>query len=1116
MAYQTYQSFDLWITQVADRYRIKGWDANGREATVNCHMPFSELEVENFWLRIGRPRRGMRRAHSVESEALKSLGGGLFKAVFHGELLSCFRASLEEARSKEAGLRIRLRLNEVPELAALPWEYLYDSSFNRFLARSIETPIVRYLELPERIQPLAVAPPLRMLVMVSNPEGYAELGVEQEWTQLGEALGELSARGLIELQRLDKATLSKLQQALRRAETHIFHFIGHGGFGERAQEGVLILEDESGRGLSISNEDLAAVLHDHSSLRLAVLNACEGARTSRWDIFAGTAQSLIRQGLPAVVAMQSEVTDESALTSSREFYRALADGYPVDASLTEARKVLSAEGSVEWGSAVLFLRAPDGHIFDFRGKTAPGCYEEASGGISVSGLSRTKTTRVWNVPYRRNPFFTGREDTLENLHQAFNYKSSMVQGISGLGGIGKIQTAVAYAYRFRDEYDAVLWSAASSEADLVTGFVEIAQALGLPEKETSERETVQAVRRWLDTTPSWLLVLDNADEPELVEPFVPASGRGHLLVTSRVQDLGALDIVQPFRLEVLPPHEAVAFLLKRAGRTAPGDDERRAAMDLAAALGHLPLALEQAGAYLAAHPARLRDYLTSYLQRRLQVLAEAAPRQYPRSVATTWALNFEQIERCSIASAEILRLSAFLSPDRIPFELLTHGAGELGPVLSETLAGISNDPLCLGRLLEPLTRYSLVRVDPEQRTYSLHRLVQEVVKDTMGAESRQSWGNRAVCALNRAFPNVEYSSWIRCERLLPHTLTILRLLQEKPSLQIEEAGRLFNQGGTYSFERGRYAIATPLYRCALKIREKVFGDQHPYVATSLNNLAALYRAQARYDEAAPLYHRALEIRKERLGGDHPDVGASLNNLALLYSDQGRYDEAAPLIQRALGIWEGVHGTEHTLVATSLNNLANLYRKLGRCDEALPLLRRALGIWERVVGADHPNFAESLNNLANLYRALGRYPEASRLCQQALEIRKKVIGGEHPRLADSLNTLANIFRDQGRHEAAEAFYQQALGIREKALGSDHPYVAESLSDFADLYRAQVRYDEAEPLYLRALEIREKALAPAHPELAATLENYAALLRKLGRKEEAGRLEARARTIRGDAA
>jgi outer membrane protein assembly factor BamD (BamD/ComL family) len=233
------------------------------------------------------------------------------------------------------------------------------------LSLSKETPIIRYLELPDRIRPLPVKPPLKVLVMISSPYNFPTLGVEREWMQLTQVLRDLELEGLVMLERMEKATLAALQRQLRQGEYHIFHFIGHGGFDQQAKDGILMLEDDEGRGRAVSGQYLGTLLHNHRPLRSTLLNACEGARSSRSDPFSGTAQSLMQQGIPAVIAMQFEITDEAAIVFTREFYAAVADGEPIDAAMVEARAAIFAQGdNIEWGTPVLYLRSPDGRIFD--------------------------------------------------------------------------------------------------------------------------------------------------------------------------------------------------------------------------------------------------------------------------------------------------------------------------------------------------------------------------------------------------------------------------------------------------------------------------------------------------------------------------------------------------------------------------------------------------------------------------------------------------------------------------------------------------------------------------------------------------------------------------------
>ncbi|MGB5963137.1 MAG: tetratricopeptide repeat protein [Coleofasciculaceae cyanobacterium] len=292
-------------------------------------------------------------------------------------------------------------------------------------------------------------------------------------------------------------------------------------------------------------------------------------------------------------------------------------------------------------------------------------------------------------------------------------------------------------------------------------------------------------------------------------------------------------------------------------------------------------------------------------------------------------------------------------------------------------------------------------------------------------------------------------------------------------------------------EQGQYAAAIPLAERILVILEKNLGSDHPLVATSLNNLAELYRVQRNYSQAEPLYQRSLAIRGKVLGPEHPDVASSLNSLALLYYAQGNYSQAEPLFQRSLAIRGKVLGPEHPDVASSLNNLAPLYLNMGNYSQAKPLYQLSLAIRGKVLGPEHPDVASSLNNLAALYRVQGNYSQAEPLYQLSLAIREKVLGPEHPDVASSLNSLALLYQQQGNYSQAEPLYQRSLAIREKVLGPEHPNVATSLNNLASLYKEQGNYSQAEPLYQRSLAILEKVLGPEHPHVAVSLDSLALL-------------------------
>ncbi|HEY0556635.1 MAG TPA: CHAT domain-containing protein, partial [Thermoanaerobaculia bacterium] len=327
-----YFNFDLLIEQASDDSLVaRVLESPTGQARSTFRSPFNPIELENLILKIGRSRRGNRSFDNIPTRAAKELGGRLFGSVFASEVGACLQSSIYYAESREGGLRIRLRL-DAPGLADLPWEYLYNASLNSFLALSAETSLVRYLDLARPMRPPLLSPPLKVLVLIASPTDYPQLAGEDEWKILNSAMQPLSAAGQVHLERLEQPTLAALQARLRRGSYHVLHFIGHGGFDDRAQDGLLILENSHGRGDQVTSHRLAAILHNHPSLQLVVLNCCEGARLSVNEPFSGVAQSLIQQGVPAVIAMQFEISDDAAITFGRVFYESLADGLAVDAA----------------------------------------------------------------------------------------------------------------------------------------------------------------------------------------------------------------------------------------------------------------------------------------------------------------------------------------------------------------------------------------------------------------------------------------------------------------------------------------------------------------------------------------------------------------------------------------------------------------------------------------------------------------------------------------------------------------------------------------------------------------------------------------------------------------
>ena len=737
-------------------------------------------------------------------------------------------------------------------------------------------------------------------------------------------------------------------------------------------------------------------------------------------------------------------------------------------------------------------------------------------------LEPTDLPAIWNVPYRRNEFFTGREDILTHLYRSLQADTAAAltqpQGMSGLGGIGKTQTALEYAYRYHADYQAVLWVRADSHSALVSGFVTIAHLLNLPEKEERDQNrAVQAVMRWLRSNTAWLLVFDNADDVAIVSEFLPTAHRGHILLTARSRAMG--QIAQSVEVEKMHPEVGAFFLLRRASllplQAHPdfvSDDDRRLAKEISQMMDGLPLALDQAGAYMKEMSCSLSDYLDLYRMRAADLLKVRGSfdSDYPRSVATTWSLSFEKVAQANPAAAELLHLCACLYPDAIPEEIIAAGSPHLGPALQSAAA----DTLLLDNAFKELRRYSLLYRESDDQTVTIHRLVQAVLQDRMDGDAAHLWAERAVRAVYEAFPAIEVATWSRCQRLISHAQVCAKLVDQWKMI-FPEAAFLLNQAGYYLGERARYREAEALHEQAQAIWELAAGPEDLYTAMSLNHLGVLYTQQGKYEQAEPLFHRALAIRRQVLGAEHSDTATILGNLATIYDAQGQYEQAESLLQQVLAIRRQARGLEHLETANSINNLAFLYARQGKYEQAEPLYREALDVCEKILGAMHPDTAICLNNLAALYEKQGRFEQAEWLLQRALAICEQVLGPEHPDTARQLSNLAEIHERQGAYEQAETLYRRALAIYEQLFGSEHASALVVSSNLAALYYTQGEYGSAEQLLQGTLAGIERLLGPEHPDTATFASNLALLYYAQEKYEQAEPPLQRALAIREQA-
>ncbi len=693
----------------------------------------------------------------------------------------------------------------------------------------------------------------------------------------------------------------------------------------------------------------------------------------------------------------------------------------------------------------------------------------------------------------------GLDDTASG---AFAVTQQRLETVHGLGGVGKTALAVEHAWRCRERYSGVFFVRAESPELLLAGLAELAPVMELAASR-DEAAVVAGVLRWLQHTPGWLLILDNVDDEAAataVMALLPRLSTGRVLITSRLSNWSG-DVAE-VALDVLEVGKAVDLLRDRAAKRILTGDDLEQAESLAEELGRLPLALEQAAAYISVHRGTFADYRAQLTRDTAKVTAWYDPRlmRYPRSIALTWQPSFD---RLGPSARTMLHLVAFLAPDGIPRFLFAGEAVE--KVLVAAVAEFD-----LSEAVRELSEYSFLQTTDEG--YSVHRMVQEVVRSRLDPASRKEWAGRAVDLLNTAEPGDPQDArhWPAWRVHRPHAERGIRHAWaegfHQPNLSV-----LMNQTGVYLLQLALHADAEPLYRRALLIDEASYGEEHPRVAIELNNLAQLLQATNRLSEAEPLMRRALLIDEASYGEEHPRVAIELNNLAQLLQATNRLSEAEPLMRRALLIDEASYGEEHPRVAIELNNLAQLLQATNRLSEAEPLMRRALLIDEASYGEEHPRVAIELNNLAQLLQATNRLSEAEPLMRRALLIDEASYGEEHPRVAIELNNLAQLLQATNRLSEAEPLMRRALLIDEASYGEEHPRVAIELNNLAQLLQATNRLSEAEPLMRRALLIDEASYGEEHPRVAIELNNLAQLLQATNRLSEAEPLMRRALLI-----
>ncbi len=636
---------------------------------------------------------------------------------------------------------------------------------------------------------------------------------------------------------------------------------------------------------------------------------------------------------------------------------------------------------------------------------------------------------VHNIPHGRNRNFTGRGKLLDDLRKKLTSGklAALTQAMHGLGGIGKTQAALEYAYRHMSDYTIIWWVRCEKPSTLISDYASLAGRIGLPEADAADEPAIaQAVRAFLSDSTGWLIVFDNVNMPEDIVPYLPLEEAGHVIVTSRNPNWRGE--AEPLPVTRMKRTESIDLLLKRSGQT-----DRKGADALAEALCDFPLALAQAAAYMEEANKTPAEYLDLYRRSEKELLARGKPADdYEATVATTWEISFKAVEGESPAGAQLLDLCAFFAPDDIPLGAITAGA----KFLPEPLAEAVKDPLALDDAVAALRKYSLV--ESADGMLSVHRLVQAVTRARLDGDDHNKWAEAAVQVVNDAFPqhSDDVRTWEECARLLPHALASAGHAEDL-GIAPDATARVLNQAGIYLRGRAQFAEAKVAHERALAAHGVFYGEDHIEVAAIISNLGGVLKALGDLPGAKGHYERALRIGEEALGKDHPQVAIYANNLGDVLRALGDLPGAKGHFERALRIGEATLGPDHPQAAIYASTLGLVLQDLGDLPGAKERFERALRISEATLGPDHPTVAIRLNNLGSVLQDLGDLPGAKEHIERALRIDVAAYGPDHPNVAIRLNNLGSVMRDLGDLPGAKEHISRALAILRKFLGDEHP-------------------------------------------------------------------------------
>ncbi|GIF14319.1 FxSxx-COOH system tetratricopeptide repeat protein [Actinoplanes teichomyceticus] len=704
---------------------------------------------------------------------------------------------------------------------------------------------------------------------------------------------------------------------------------------------------------------------------------------------------------------------------------------------------------------------------------------------------------IWgNVP-PRNPNFTGRAEVLDQLKHLGDGEATAVlpEALHGMGGVGKTQVVIEYVYRNSVDYDVVWWIPAERPAQIASSMVDLAQKLGLPVK--AEAAAIPAVREALRIGvpyQNWLLVFDNADSPETVRQYFPMDGPGRILVTSRNPLWSA--VARAVEVDVFRREESITLLTRRAPTLS-----REQADNLAAVLGDLPLAIEQAGAWLAETGMQAKEYLRLFQDKQIALLEMSPPPDYQLPVAAAWNVSLDHLARTRPAALRLLQLCALMAPEPISRSLFS---GDLRVQISPELDTTLRDPIQLNRAIREINRYALARIDHAKNTIQMHRLVQAVLIERMTPEERAQMrrGAHQVLASNDPRQPTVRESWPQYGELYPHLSASKAITDaEQPwvrDLVINEA--------KYHSHFGNAAEALEIAETAYRAWGERIGEEDVQTLQIGRWYGYTLFTVGRYAEAAELNAHLREIYQRRFGPEHEETLEADQAVASDLRVKGRFKDSLELSQDVYDRCVRLFDVDDPLTLNAAHNLAVSLRLAGRFEAARRVDQDTYDRKVQVFGQNHEETLRAMRGVLIDRRQLGDYLTSREEFERLAGTFAESLGERDPQTVETLRSLSVTRRKAGDHAKALETSAYVFGLYESDpdLGPDNPTTMQAALNLSLDLRQADRMDEAAEVATDNFHRFRAKLGKLHPHTLASGGNLAIIHRLKGELDKALRL------------